>query len=225
MEEEEQNQADQEHNRIVGPTHKSAAAVKLASPATDQGESSTGQPGNTTLTADMVITEQNISQDESASGIGDTTVSVSYLLHAETTAMPGITLHASVKIPTADEDKGLGTGEFDYQLGVSLSKDVDRWTLSAGAGYTILGQPDAYDLDNYLSGYCAISTSVTDRLWISLELAGAGAASAESDSEMSVTAGLGYDLASFGDIALQLSGGLADGSPDYSLSLVYSLYF
>src|SRR5690606_24082214 len=52
----------------------------------------------------------------SASGLGDVVGAVSYLIRPSSPYIPFIELAARVKAPTANEDKGLGTGEFDTTL-------------------------------------------------------------------------------------------------------------
>mgnify|MGYP003633626667 CR=1 FL=1 len=57
-----------------------------------------------------------------------------------------------IKFATADEDKGLGTGEHDYSVQADLYKYIDQFTLLASAGYKFRGDPDGVDLENVLMG-------------------------------------------------------------------------
>jgi hypothetical protein len=53
-----------------------------------------------------------------------------------------------VKFPTADEDKGLGTGEFDYIGQLDLAKTFGRFTPLATVGYKVKTDAPGLELDN-----------------------------------------------------------------------------
>lgn len=55
----------------------------------------------------------------------------------------------TVKFPTADKDKRLGTGEFDESLGLTASKNIDKnWSILGRIGYIFIGDPPGVDLNN-----------------------------------------------------------------------------
>jgi hypothetical protein len=62
-----------------------------------------------------------------------------------------IDLTGKIKFGTADEDKGLGTGENDYTVQADVFKFVDEFTWIGSLGYTLRGEPDDLDLDDVLS--------------------------------------------------------------------------
>jgi len=169
--------------------------------------------------------EQEVRHHGSASGIGDTTFDLSYRIVDETASRPETNVHAGVKIPTADEEKGLGTGKPDYQAGVALNKVVGRWSLQGGVDYNILGKPDDYDLDNYLSGYGEVGIMVRPDMEVAMQFSGAQAASTESKGELALGLKLRYDMEQVGEFSAGLQKGLADGSPDYSAVVGYSISF
>src|SRR5437764_8938050 len=57
-------------------------------------------------------------------GIGDVLAKASFVVLREGIVAPEIEPYVKVKFPTADRDRGLGTGEFDETLGVDLSKNL-----------------------------------------------------------------------------------------------------
>ena len=59
-------------------------------------------------------------------------------------------LTGKVKFATADEDKGLGTGETDYSVQADLYKFMGDFTLIGSLGYKYRGDPVGIDLDNVL---------------------------------------------------------------------------
>lgn len=61
----------------------------------------------------------------------------------------GLALRGYVKLPTADEEKGLGTGKASYGADLVLSKGINHvFDLHASIGYQINSDPDTVDLAN-----------------------------------------------------------------------------
>jgi len=191
--------------------------------------------GNTATAAAPISTEtaptvtepvqQVVKRHGSESGVGDTSLDLSYRFLDETETLPEMSVHGGIKIPTADEDKGLGTGEMDYRFGVELVKELGGWSAELGMDYNILGDPDDYDLDNYVSAYGELSTEFLPRLTTIFKLAGAQAASEESDAELSAGLECDYDFDRAGTVYAGMDAGLSDGSPDFALYVGYSFSF
>jgi hypothetical protein len=209
----------------------STTAPAAAPSGTSQPQAPSGAPAATARPAvpsqvsEQQMVEQRVRRHGSASGIGDAFVNVSYALFDENEATPGVSLRAGVKLPTADEDEGLGTGELDYQVGVGVGKEIDRWYLSGGLDYNILGDPDEYELDNYISGYASVATEVANNLEVSMQLSAAQAATDFSDDSVDMGVGASYFLGEYGTVTAGLHKGLTDGSPDYAVSVGYSMSF
>lgn len=60
------------------------------------------------------------------SGIGDILLQGRYYILDEQGLLPTVALLARIKFPTADRDRGLGTGEFDEKFGIQLSKTLTQ---------------------------------------------------------------------------------------------------
>ncbi|MEM1380743.1 MAG: hypothetical protein AAGH41_08970 [Pseudomonadota bacterium] len=58
---------------------------------------------------------------------------------------------ASVKVPTADADRLLGTGEPDVSLRTDYIHDLGSLTFVAGVGYTFSGRSDQFDVQDRAS--------------------------------------------------------------------------
>lgn len=78
----------------------------------------------------------------SNSGFGDTVVGALWSLPESMTGEWLVDIGARVKIPTASERKSLGTGKADYSFSVDFSRGFGPWTVYAGGGYRILGDPE-----------------------------------------------------------------------------------
>jgi hypothetical protein len=75
-------------------------------------------------------------------GFGDAVVGTKYRFIKETETLPGIAGSFELKLPTGSERKGLGTGEFDYDLRLRAQKTWGWFTAIGNAGYTFLTDPE-----------------------------------------------------------------------------------
>ena len=95
------------------------------------------------------ITDTPQDTSSSTSGLGDMILRGRYYLVEETSTMPLIALTARIKMPTADADAGLGTGEFDEGIGVEFTKKLsNRWRGFVDGGYTFIGDPEGVNFRN-----------------------------------------------------------------------------
>ncbi|MEW6327714.1 MAG: transporter [Thermodesulfobacteriota bacterium] len=170
------------------------------------------------------ITQQYI-DTTSHSGLGDICLGGSYTVFEETSDGPAIYALASIKFPTADEEKGLGTGEYDYGLGVGLDKRIGKWTLFGNAKYNIIGSPGGIDLDNFFSVVAGVSHQCTTAFKGSVSIYAAESASAESDSPFEISLSGEYVIDNDNKASVYVTKGLSDGSPDYGLGVVLTHYF
>jgi len=85
------------------------------------------------------------------SGLGDVIGSVTvYDVVRSKRLGVALDLTGSVKLGTADEAKGLGTGETDFTVQADLLKFLDQATLLASVGYRFRGDPAGVDLEDSL---------------------------------------------------------------------------
>ncbi len=82
-------------------------------------------------------------------GAGDLILRGRYYLVDEHDWVPTIAVRGHVKIPTADADRGLGTGRFDEGAGLEISKKLigDLMGFIDG-GYTFIGDPKLINFNN-----------------------------------------------------------------------------
>lgn len=153
------------------------------------------------------------------SGLGDIWLSATY----ETQFIPPelfyLDLTGKIKLPTADEDKGLGTGETDYTLQTDVFKPLGQFTPFATVAYKIKGDPSGVDLDNvfYLSGGSDFKVSDTSNIGASLDYQEASTSS--SDDALDLFAYLNQKINTNWSYTFYGYKGLEDGSPDYGLGL------
>lgn len=119
-------------------------------------DSSGGGAGSTTATRATV------------SGLGDVTAAFAYNAIDHRASGLLVDLTAKVKLPTADESRGLGTGRTDYALQIDADKPIGPWSVFGTAGYKWLGDPPGADLRNVFYGALGASYAMTDRATLGL---------------------------------------------------------
>jgi hypothetical protein len=141
------------------PTLGGPAAVS-ETPAAQQPSPQVPNP-TPTQPSPVIATEAST---DPTSGLGDLTLSGTYLLIEQEGPWPSVSPWASVKIPTADKDKGLGTGEVDFGFGAIFDVARGRLFASADLGYIIIGEPSGVDFDNVFAATLIGGLIPLDRL-------------------------------------------------------------
>lgn len=157
----------------------------------------------------------------SRSGFGDVTVGANWAISEERLGF-GLDFGARVKLPTASESKGLGTGKVDVSVSTELSKSFGAVTPFISAGYRFPGDPTGFDLKNAFFGSAGASVVAGKAVIIgSYDYREATSPLAENSQEIfgAVSAPV-TDRLTF---TLYGSGGLSDGAPDYGVGLMMTL--
>jgi Putative MetA-pathway of phenol degradation len=83
------------------------------------------------------------------SGLGDIILRGRYYIVEEKDWIPLIAITGRLKLPTADESKGLGTGKMDEGVGAEVSKLLgDNWITFLDGGFNVIGRPEGLNLRN-----------------------------------------------------------------------------
>lgn len=173
----------------------------------------------------VVLSEAAATSRTTESGAGDTWVSQTYTGFT----LPGEALYldvtGKVKLPTADEDRGLGTGEVDYTLQADLFAVHGRFTPMARIAYKIRGDPAGSELDNVW--YLSVGTDyrIDESLNGGATLDYQQASTASADDAWEVFTYLGLQLNTRWSTMVYGYGGLSDGSPDYGAGMQISYRF
>jgi hypothetical protein len=101
-------------------------------------------------------------------GLGDIVLAATYVYYPGVDFLPLTELTGKVKFGTADEDKGLGTGETDYSIQLDLSKRFGRVTPFGAAGYRFIGEPSDVSLQNKVFAYGGVTVRVMDSMNLGL---------------------------------------------------------
>lgn len=105
------------------------------------------------LDGPIILARESLdSQAESESGVGDVVIALDWMLDTPWQGAPWIDLIGKVKVPTADEDKGLGTGAADTQVQMELTYVVGQFTPFISLGKKWRGDTSDTKLSNQLYG-------------------------------------------------------------------------
>jgi hypothetical protein len=158
-------------------------------------------------------------RSDKASGLGDIVLSATYAAYYDKASTLGVDLTAKLKLATADEAKGLGTGEHDFAFLVDLYRAFGRITGFGGVGYHILGDSASLPLENAWSANLGASYKMDER----------DSAGAMLDHRQAVLPGGPAQRELVGFFTRKLADawkaqayaliGLADGSPDWGFGL------
>lgn len=155
--------------------------------------------------------------DFSESGLGDVLARVGGTLFQSSDESLSLYGSTSVKFPTADEDNGLGTGEPDLGVFLSLRKQWGDSSAFLFGGYLYTGDPAGIEYNDvalYGAGLSHLFTNSS--AYVSLE----GGQSTVDDFDNPLEAHLGYFYFVSSHYTFMLGGfaGLSDGSADYGIN-------
>jgi hypothetical protein len=157
------------------------------------------------------------------SGIGDLRLTAIYAVPMQ--GDWGVDLSGQIKIATADEDKGLGTGANDYGVAVDLFRSFGDTTAFGGLGYAWLGDSDFIDVDSVLSGNLGVSHKMGERRSLGVVYDYRQPASEDSDDRSEVTGFYSFPTSEQSKMQFYATKGLSDGSPDWGAGVSLSAAF
>jgi len=181
-----------------------------------------GPAGSLVIPGDTIV---GSGREVSESGVGDLVASVTLKdLYSAPDGNQVVDLTGTVKLGTADEADGLGTGENDYSLQMDFYHFYTQGTLFAAIGYKVRGDSSQFDLRDTIfaqTGGVYRVAAETD-IGAAVSYRPKVVSSGDSASEVMLFANqiLSRDL--------QVSGyglfGLSDGSPDWGAGFSVNLW-
>ena len=160
------------------------------------------------------------------SGLGDIILRGTYALKRDGPKSFGLGLAGRLKLPTADEDKGLGTGELDEGVGFEFSKELDpSWTLLADGYFTIIGDPEGVNFYNQISLDIGFYRMLGNNLGLTVLYESQSAMVEGNSDPRSLSGSLSYRARGGVQFSGGLTLGLSEGSPDIGLSAGFNYKF
>lgn len=109
--------------------------------------------------------EEHDGDRDTESGIGDLELGAKFRFLDQKDFLPAMSLAPTVKFPTADEDRGLGSGEMDYDLTLIVSRSfTDEFAAHFNIGCSWLGDSDDEEFNDVLH-YGLAATYAISRQW------------------------------------------------------------
>ena len=154
-----------------------------------------------------------------ARGMGDVVTSAAYNLYNDNASQFGVDVSGRIKFATADENKGLGTGENDYGVGVDVYKKLDRITAFGGIGYTKMGTSANIVLKNVFNASAGASLKLGEASALGLVLDYRERVSDTSSPRREATAFYSFRPTKAWKTQVYLLKGFSDGSPEYGAGM------
>ncbi|HKJ30365.1 MAG TPA: transporter [Balneolales bacterium] len=157
-------------------------------------------------------------------GVGDPLIHLGISIFEQTAISPSFHIGASVKPPVASYDKGYGTGEWDYSAGISLSKRFGRTFILTNLDYWIFGDPPDLDLKNALSYGLALGNMLrSGKVGLLASLSGYTRIIQDVAPPTYLGLGLSYYITKKTSLNTNMSFGLSESTPDFTLSIGWRL--
>lgn len=164
-----------------------------------------------------------VTESGTASGVGDLRLAATYSI--PTGASAGIDLTGNVKIATADEDKGLGTGGNDYGVAVDLYSTVGTTTVFGGAGYTWLGDSIYIDVDSAAHANAGLAFDTRGGSRVGMVYEWREAVTSLTESRREATGFITMPAGEKNRLQLYATKGFSEGSPDWGAGVAYTAAF
>ncbi len=161
-----------------------------------------------------------------SSGLGDIWLEGKYTLHHVFSSSFDVIPYSKIKFATASKAKGLGTGENDLELGMSVrTRIASQWFPFARVGYRFIGQPAGRVLNDILTYRSGVSYASNRENVFTVMFSGREASQPGFANAADMVVAWNYKIEK--NMGLQLFGdkGLSTGSPDYGLGAGLSYRF
>ncbi len=157
-------------------------------------------------------------------GISDPLLHCELLVIRETRAIPSLSLTAGLKIPTADMERGFGTGEWDVAAGISLIKSIRRTMILLDLSKWYLGDlPDLVLEDPIVYSAALGYIFKNGRYGLVASFYGSTSVLPDADPPLQLGLGINSNLNDHFGLNFAIIAGLTDTAPDFSLSLGWRL--
>jgi len=141
-----------------------------------------------------------------------------YYLVEEGDVAPLVAVTGRIKVPIADADRGLGTGEVDDGAGLEFTKTIaDRWLAYLDAGYNLSGDASGTNFNNQWWYDVGVGHDVTDALHVSVFYEEYRALVNSVSNARDVLAVANYMVDESVHVNTFLLVGLSNGAPQYGV--------
>jgi hypothetical protein len=155
------------------------------------------------------------------SGLGDSVLTLSHSWLGADKQPLYSTAWLKIKIPTADERKDLGSGEFDYEPGFTVIK-LGNWSPFLKLSFRWRGDSPETNYHHQWQTTVGLSHKVSTQWQLSGFVSSRQASTDQGKTNTSAYLSFRYQVNRAWGVTPYLSRGLADGSPDYAVGWIVS---
>jgi len=157
------------------------------------------------------------------SGLGDVIAALTlYDIYVSDDAGFVIDATGKIKFATADEAKGLGTGENDYTLQFDAFRFFDRLSLHGTAGYRLRGDPPGLELNDVFLASVGGAFLASDNTMLGMYFDYRESAISGMDDIQELSGFASFRLGQAWRMELYAFTGLTDSSTDFGGGLLFS---
>lgn len=167
----------------------------------------------------------SVLSETTESGLGDITLEAGYGFYPWYPDRLLVETKALIKLPTADESKGLGTGETDAGLQVELKQPLGAFTPFLSAGYILTGDSDRIDYNNIWSGSVGTTYGLTSRVTAVAAYDFRSKATDTVDSFEEISLEFDWLVHENWSVSLLGAAGLSDAAPDWTAGITAGFSF
>jgi hypothetical protein len=124
------------------------------------------------LDLDAVISERGEETRRRETGVGDTRLGAQVLAAEDGEGHPALAFAYFVKLPSANEDKQLGTGRFDHRVVALVSKKVGDTDVDFNVAYLNVGREDSGRRASGGQAALSFTRELNDKFGLVAEVAG-----------------------------------------------------
>ena len=159
------------------------------------------------------------------SGLGDIVAAATYNVYNGSNGGPAVDVTGKVKFGTADDKKGLGTGENDYIGQVDLYQAFGDFTALGTLGYRVYGDTSTAPLDNVFFGSVGGSYKIAPGTSAGVIYDYRPAITSNGSAISEATAFVNHKISDNWKAQAYLVKGFSSGSPDYGVGALVSYVF
>lgn len=166
----------------------------------------------------LFLTNKTAGLTDTEEGLGDLILRAGMVFLPERDNGFSLTGSVAVKVPTADKNKGLGTGETDYGGFLGVRKRIGQNRLTLSAGYIKNGSPSGTDVNDvyvYDVGYARMFTRTEVSAWYE----GRRSLIPGAKNPQEINVGFFHILNLDYSVKGSSFAGLNNGGPDFGLNL------
>jgi hypothetical protein len=193
----------------------------IAAPVVDRRRGASKPEDGTTTTTTTGSTQGASTTNE---GVGDVVLSGTWRFLDQPDGW-GLAINGKVKLPTADENKNLGTGRTDYSTQLELDREWGKFTPFLTVGYRWLGDTSTTDFNNTWFTDTGVDYRLFDKTTVGLAFYWAQASAAGNSNAADITLSIAQKFGDAYKLQLYVLRGIADGSPDWGAGVTLTYRF